>query len=56
MLKKTPLFLYSYDDFQQPKPFQPDIVVAIDSVIDKRLDAVLAIESQFIEGGALGKP
>jgi N-acetylglucosamine malate deacetylase 1 len=55
-LKKTPMFLYSYDNFQQPAPFRPDVVVAIDSVIDKKMAALLTLESQFIEGGALGKP
>ena len=53
-LKRNPVFLYSYDGFQRPVPFRADIVVAIDSVIDKKLDALAAIESQFIEGGALG--
>ncbi len=53
-LKRNPVFLYSYDGFQRPVPFRADLVVAIDSVIDKKLDALAAIESQFIEGGALG--
>jgi LmbE family N-acetylglucosaminyl deacetylase len=53
-LRKNPVFLYSYDRFQRPNPFRPDVVVAIDSVLDRKLDALVAIESQFIEGGALG--
>lgn len=53
-LKKHPVFLYSYDRFQTPAPFRPDIVVAIDPVIEKKLDALVAMESQFVEGGALG--
>jgi len=53
-LKKNPLFLYSYDRFQRPNPFRPDVVVAIDSVIERKIDALLKMESQFIEGGALG--
>jgi len=53
-LKKHPVFLYSYDRFQTPAPFRPDIVVSIDPVIEKKLDAVVAMESQFVEGGALG--
>lgn len=55
-LAKNPLFLYSYDNFQRPNPFRADIVVAIDRVIDKKIDALLTMESQFVEGGALGKP
>jgi len=53
-LRKNPVFLYSYDRFQRPNPFRPDVVVAIDSVLERKLDALVAIESQFIEGGALG--
>jgi LmbE family N-acetylglucosaminyl deacetylase len=53
-LTKNPVFLYSYDRFQRPNPFRPDVVVAIDAVIEQKVDALLKIESQFIEGGALG--
>ena len=53
-LKKNPVFLYSYDRFQRPNPFRPDVVVAIDSVIERKVDALVLIESQFIEGGAMG--
>jgi LmbE family N-acetylglucosaminyl deacetylase len=53
-LKKNPVFLYSYDGFQRPNPFRPDVAVAIDTVLERKLDALVAIESQFIEGGALG--
>jgi len=53
-LKHNPVFLYSFDNFQRPNPFRPDIVVAIDSVIEQKVDALLKIESQFIEGGAMG--
>jgi LmbE family N-acetylglucosaminyl deacetylase len=55
-LKKNPLFLYSSDGFQRPNPFRADIVVSIDAVIDRKLDALVKIESQFVEGGALGSP
>ena len=53
-LKKNPVFLYSYDRFQTPTPFRPDVVVSIDAVIEQKVDALAKIESQFIEGGALG--
>ena len=55
-LKKNPIFLYSYDRFQKPTPFQADIVVSIDSAIDKKVEALALVESQFIEGGATGDP
>ena len=53
-LKKNPVFIYYTDHFQKPNPSQADIVVSIDSVIDKKLDALGVIESQFLEGGANG--
>jgi LmbE family N-acetylglucosaminyl deacetylase len=55
-LKNNPVFLYYPDRFQKPTPFQPDIVVAIDSVIEQKLDALAEIVSQFDEGGANGSP
>jgi LmbE family N-acetylglucosaminyl deacetylase len=53
-LKKNPLFLFYPDSFQKPNPFQADIAVSIDPVIEKKLDALAVMESQFYEGGALG--
>ncbi len=55
-LMKNPVYLYSSDRFQRPNPFQPDIVVSIDSVIEKKLDAVAQMVSQFVEGGCNGGP
>ncbi|MBM4094790.1 MAG: PIG-L family deacetylase [Planctomycetes bacterium] len=53
-MTKNPVFLYSFDSFKTPTPFRPDIVVAIDSVIDRKVDALAQMESQFVEGGATG--
>ena len=53
-LKKNPVFLYSSDRFKKPYPFEADIAVAIDEVFEKKVDALLALESQTFEGGALG--
>jgi LmbE family N-acetylglucosaminyl deacetylase len=53
-LKHNPVFLYYPDLFQKPNPFKPDVAVSLDSVIDKQLDALDALESQFYEGGANG--
>jgi len=55
-LKKNPVYLYSFDNFKTPNPFRSDIVVAIDAVIEKKVDALATLESQFIEGGATGNP
>ncbi len=53
-LKNNPIFLYNPDGFQKPTPFQPDIAISIDSVMQKKLDALDTLESQFYEGGANG--
>ena len=55
-LKSNPVFLFYSDRFQKPNPFTADIVIAIDSVIEKKMACVEALESQFYEGGALGGP
>src|SRR5439155_19880704 len=53
-LTSNPAFFFYSDNFQKPNPFQPDVVVAIDPVIDRKLDALMTLESQFYEGGANG--
>lgn len=53
-LKKNPVFMYSSDRFQKPYPFNPDIAVALDDVFEKKVDALMALESQTFEGGAGG--
>ncbi len=53
-LKTNPVFLYYSDRFQKPNPFEPSLVVAIDETIEEKLDAMVALESQFVEGGVSG--
>ena len=53
-LKANPIFMYYTDRFMKPNPSQADIAVSIDSVIDKKLDGLAVMESQFLEGGANG--
>jgi LmbE family N-acetylglucosaminyl deacetylase len=53
-LEANPVFLYFPDRFQKPNPFQADVAVGIDAVMQKKLDALVGMESQFVEGGALG--
>lgn len=48
-LRKNPVFLYYEDNFQRPNPFRPDIAINIDSVIDKKIDALDSHVSQFYE-------
>ena len=59
-LRKNPVFLYYEDGFQRPNPFRPDIAVAIDEVIDKKVAALDSHVSQFYEwlpwvAGTLGE-
>jgi N-acetylglucosamine malate deacetylase 1 len=54
-MKKNPVFMYYTDRFQKPQPSKPDIVISIDPVIEKKLDATVGMMiSQFVEGGANG--
>lgn len=53
-LRSNPVFLYSEDGFERPNPFRADVVVAIDEVIDRKVEALMTMESQFVEGGANG--
>src|SRR5947208_6388573 len=55
-LRKNPVFLYYEDRFTKPNRFSADIIVAIDDVIEKKMAAVEALESQFYEGGCNGGP
>lgn len=53
-MNKNPVFMYYTDRFQKPQPSKPDIVINIDPVIEKKLDALGVMISQFAEGGAPG--
>jgi LmbE family N-acetylglucosaminyl deacetylase len=53
-LKHNPVFLFYSDGFQRPNQFTADIAINIDSVIERKLDALDTLVSQFYEGGALG--
>ena len=55
-LTKNPVFLFSEDEFKRPNPFTADIAVSVDDVIEKKLAAMEALESQFYEGGCNGGP
>jgi LmbE family N-acetylglucosaminyl deacetylase len=54
ILRNNPVYFFYPDRFQKPNPFQPHIAVSIDAVIDRKLDALDALVSQFYEGGANG--
>jgi LmbE family N-acetylglucosaminyl deacetylase len=48
-LRKNPVFLYYEDGFQRPNPFRPDVAVALDDVIDEKINALDSHVSQFYE-------
>lgn len=48
-LKKNPVFMYAEDRFKKPNPFSADVSVDITKVIDKKIDALNAHQSQFYE-------
>ena len=54
ILRKNPVFMYFPDGFQKPNPFKPDVVVDVGPTMDKKLDALGVMVSQFAEGGANG--
>jgi LmbE family N-acetylglucosaminyl deacetylase len=48
-LEKNPIFLFMSDGFIHPEPFKADICVAIDDVIEKKLDMYHQHTSQMYE-------
>jgi hypothetical protein len=48
-LTRTPKICYMHDRFRKPLPFQPDVVVGIDEVIEKKIQMMHCHESQFYE-------
>ncbi len=53
-MAKNPVFLYVSDGFQKPNPFQPDVVVATDTVMEKKQAAIWKLESQIESTWATG--
>ena len=48
-LRENPVFMYMYDRFTVPNPFEPEIVVDISDLMDKKLDMWDCHESQMYE-------
>ena len=48
-LSRNPVFFYFQDNFQRPNPFRPDVAIAIDDVIEKKLQMLDAHTSQMYE-------
>ncbi len=51
-VEKNPVFLYYYDRFQRPYPFEPDIAVDIGPVGGRKYDCMAALRSQFSDWNA----
>ena len=51
-VEKNPVFLYYYDRFQKPYPFEPDLVVGIDEVGAQKYECMAALRSQFSDWNA----
>ncbi len=47
--EKEPVFLFSWDKFMKPLPHDPAVAVAIDDVLDEKLEMLGCHESQFFE-------
>lgn len=48
-LMRMPVIVYTWDHFQKPYPFSPDVVVSIDEVIEQKFDALHCHTSQMYE-------
>jgi LmbE family N-acetylglucosaminyl deacetylase len=48
-LKRNPVYLYMWDHFQKPNPFAADVIVNIDDTIEKKVDALSVMPSQWAE-------
>src|SRR4030042_759738 len=46
-LARNPVFLYLSDGFQKPNPFEPEVIVPIDSTFEKKAQAIWQLESQI---------
>jgi LmbE family N-acetylglucosaminyl deacetylase len=53
-LKDNPVFLYWPDRFKKPNPFEPNVVVGIDDVLEQKYKALHCLVSQIYEYGAGG--
>jgi LmbE family N-acetylglucosaminyl deacetylase len=48
-LERTPVFGYVADHFQKPAPFEPDVVLDVTDVEERKIDALHCHESQMYE-------
>ncbi|MHA1820310.1 MAG: PIG-L deacetylase family protein [Promethearchaeota archaeon] len=47
--RKMPIFMYSYDHFEYPRKFRPDVLLDISDVYEQKAAALINHESQMME-------
>ncbi|MBN2289610.1 MAG: PIG-L family deacetylase [Candidatus Glassbacteria bacterium] len=50
-LERNPVFMYFVDRFRSPAPFNPDVIVAVDRVMDQKWLSLHSMTSQVYEWG-----
>ncbi len=48
-LRENPLYFHLQDEFAEPAPFRPDVIVPVDDVFDRKVKALSLMPSQFFE-------
>ncbi|MFB6296271.1 MAG: PIG-L deacetylase family protein [Halobacteriales archaeon] len=48
-LDEDPVIAHVYDPFERPRPFDPDVVVGVDDVVERKFDTLDCHESQMYE-------
>jgi LmbE family N-acetylglucosaminyl deacetylase len=49
IMEQMPVICYTFDGFQKPVPFRPDVVVAVDAYFDQKVAMLACHESQMFE-------
>ncbi|MBA7471505.1 Mycothiol S-conjugate amidase [subsurface metagenome] len=49
VLRINPVYMFLQDDVKSKEPFRPDIIVPVDDVFDKKVEALHMMPSQFYE-------
>lgn len=48
-LRVNPVYMYLWDEFEEPAPFRPDVIVPVDDVFGRKVRALHMMPSQFYE-------
>jgi LmbE family N-acetylglucosaminyl deacetylase len=47
--RRTPIICYAYDEFQKPEPFEPNVILDVTDVYDKKIKGIAHHQSQIVE-------